>query len=150
MGLWWFRRGDHCDPIDIHAANQLDASPLCSVQEVSDCVREIKVTVVSTSSGKSKHVTVTMPNGSDETFRLVTPGGWSLDYATLNQLIPGQEVAARQWRGKIIYFMTAWQAKISTSNDPHTSRLMNMIIGVVGTLIAGYKLWPDIAGFLKK
>jgi hypothetical protein len=137
-------------PNDVHVANQLGASPLCSVQEASDCVREIKVTVVSTSSGKSKRVTVTMPNGSDGTFRLVTPGGWSLDYATLSQLVPGQEVTARQWHGKIIYFITPWQNKISTSNDPHSGFIVNLVIGVVGTLIAGYKLWPDIAAFTKR
>ena len=127
-------------PVDIHAASQLDASPLCSVQQVSDCVHEIKVTVVSLSSSKSKRAIVTMPNGRDESFTLLTPGGWSLDSGTLNQLIPGQKASAREWRGKLIYFISTWQTKIYTSNDPHTGQLLKLIVGVVGILFAGIKL----------
>jgi hypothetical protein len=137
----------------MRAASLLDASPLCSVQQTADCIREIKVTIIDTSSGKSTHATVTMPDGSDNRLRLVQSRGGldiKLDADTLSQLIPGQEVSAHMWRGKIISLQTAWQRNISTSEDPHTGRLVKLLIGVLGLLIAGFKLWPDVAPLFKK
>lgn len=127
-------------PVNIHAASQLDASPLCSAQETSDCVRDVKLTVVAVYGGKSKRATVVMPDGHDADLRLVTSGGWNVDNATLDQLIPGQQVSARQWRGKIISLQTAWQTNIFTSDNPHTGQLLYLVIGIFGILVAVAKL----------
>lgn len=127
-------------PVNMYAAHQLDASPLCSAVESADCVRQVQVTVISVFGGKSKRATVTMPDGSDADLHLVTSSGWNIDNATLDQLIPDQQISARQWRGKIISLQTAWQVNIFTSDDPHTGKLLYLVIGIFGMLVTVVKL----------
>lgn len=127
-------------PANVHSAHQLDAAPLCSVQETADCVRQINVSVIEVFGGKSKRARVTMPDGRDNDLHLVTTSGWNIDNATLDQLIPGQQISAREWRGKIISLQTAWQTTILTSDNPHTGHLVYLLIGIFGTLISVVKL----------
>src|SRR5439155_26019037 len=126
-------------PIDYRAGKQLDAAQPCvSEQSTSDCIHQIRGTVIETWSGKATYATIGLPDGSSVRLRLVPmDAGFSskVSLNVLSQLVPGSTVTAEEWRGNIIG-LNAAGLYIATSNDPRPGLAANLLVGLVFTIAA--------------